>query len=276
LTDYFFAGSRGTLDILDINQFGPHLSLVLFLLAGMAIVFFIALRRREAIRRKQTEESLRREHHALKHLLESSDHERQLIANEIHDGLAQQLAAANMHFEAFAHLKDTTSQQATKDLETGIALLRESHGEARRLIAGVRPPILDERGVVAAINHLVNGRESQNGTRVEFQHDVKFDRLMPILENSIYRIVQEGLANACRHSKSRDVVVELMQKANSLCIRIQDWGLGFNPADVPNDRFGLDGIRQRAHLLGGEATIMSILGEGTCVKVELPLLAQNP
>ena len=86
-----------------------------------------------------------------------------------------------------------------------MTMLRQGHFEARRLISGVRPPILDESGVVAAVAHLVNEQRRQKGPTIEFLSKVEFDRLAPILENAIYRIVQEGLANACRHSKSQTV-----------------------------------------------------------------------
>ena len=87
-----------------------------------------------------------KEHRTLRHLLQSSDHERQLIAYEIHDGLAQQLAGAIMQFQTFNHLKDKKPKMAAKAYEAGMTMLRQGHVEARRLIAGVRPPILDEAG----------------------------------------------------------------------------------------------------------------------------------
>ena len=106
--------------------------------------------------RKRAEEALAKEHRNLKHLLQSSDHERQLIAYEIHDGLAQQLAGAIMQFQAFAHLKDKNPKDAAKAFDAGLTMLQQGHFEARRLIAGVRPPILDEAGIVEAISHLVH------------------------------------------------------------------------------------------------------------------------
>ncbi len=95
------------------------------------------------------------------------------------------------------------------------------------------------------------------------------------MENAIYRIVQEGLTNACRHSKSQRVRVELMQRGDLLQIKVQDWGEGFDPARVDADRFGLEGIRQRARLLGGSASVESTPGQGTCLAVELPLVLKE-
>ena len=225
--------------------------------------------------RKNAEEELRREHRTLKHLLESSDHERQLIAYEIHDELAQQLSGAIMQFQTYSYQKDVNPKLATKAFDAGMTMLQQGHNEARRLIAGVRPPILDEEGVVAAVHHLVNEERRQRGLEIEFRNNVQFDRLAPILENAIYRIVQEGLTNACQHSKSEKVKVSLLQQGNRIQIEIRDWGIGFDSKAVHENRFGLVGIRQRARLLGGKLSIRSKVDKGTRIAVELPVVARE-
>ena len=225
--------------------------------------------------RKKAREALEKEHRSLKHLLQSSDHERQMIAYEIHDGLAQQLAGAIMQFQASSYLKDTKPDEAARAYEAGMTMLRQGHLEARRLISGVRPPILDESGIVAAVAHLVSEERLQTGPQIEFHSDVAFDRLVPILENAIYRIVQEGLTNACRYSQSQRVRIELVEHDDVLQIKVQDWGQGFDPARVEAERFGLEGIRQRARLLGGSASVESSPGKGTCLTVELPLVLKE-
>ena len=153
--------------------------------------------------RKRAQEALEREHRTLRLLLQSSDHERQVIAYEIHDGLAQQLAAAIMQFDAFDHLKETKPKQAADAYHAAMTMLRQGHFEARRLIAGVRPPILDDEGIVAAVGHLVNEERRKKGPKIEYLSKVEFERLNPLLENAMYRIVQEALTNACRYSMSK-------------------------------------------------------------------------
>jgi signal transduction histidine kinase len=228
---------------------------------------------REMDERVRTEQALRREQQTLQHLLESSDHERQLIAYEIHDGLAQGLAAAVMHLESAESLRGQDAETAARFQDTGLEMLRQSLNEARRLISDVRPPILDEQGIEAAIAHLVHEERSPDAPRIEFSCDVDFNRLDPILENAIYRITQESLMNACKHSKAERVRVELLQRNKKLVrVEIRDWGTGFDPANVRAGCFGLEGMRQRARLLGGVAQIESELGRGTTVIAELPLL----
>jgi signal transduction histidine kinase len=225
--------------------------------------------------RKKAHEALQRQHQTLKHLLHASDNERQLIAYEIHDGLAQQLAGALMQIQAFAHLKDKKPKEAAKALDAAMTMLQQAHFEARRLIAGVRPPILDESGVVEAVAHLVHEQSREKGPKIENRSRVDFDRLDPTLENAIYRITQEALTNACKHSKSERISVRLSQRGNRVRIEIRDWGVGFDPKAVPKDHFGLEGIRHRARLLGGKCNIRSMAGKGSRVTVELPVVPRD-
>jgi PAS domain S-box-containing protein len=230
---------------------------------------------RDISQRKRAEAALREKNRALKHLMLSSDRERQLIAYEIHDGLAQELAGAMMQFESYDARKDSDRAGAMAAFEAGMSMLRQSHVEARRLIAGVRPPILDEWGVVEAVRHLVNELGHAEGPRISFRSNVYFRRLVPPLENGIYRICQAALANACKYSKSDRVRVSLRQTGNRVRIEIRDWGIGFDRTAAEGLHFGLEGIRQRARLLGGKCSIHSQAGTGTRVIVQLPVVEKE-
>ena len=252
----------------DGSEFPIEMSVSAFRMNGMWCAAAIV---RDVTERKRAQGALERERRTLKHLLQSSDHERQLIAYDIHDGLAQQIAASIMQFQMFEHLRDTNAEEAAKAHEAGVAMLRQSHFEARRLISGVRPPILDESGIVAAIAHLVHDREYERGPQIEFRSRVTFSRLASVLENAIYRIVQEAVANACQHSRSEKVRVSLSQHGEHVRVEVRDWGMGFVVGEVRENRFGLEGIRERARLLGGTAQIDSTPGQGTRIVVKLPI-----
>ncbi len=227
---------------------------------------------RDVTERREAQAALERERRSLQHMLRASDHERRLIAYDIHDGLAQQLAGALMQLQTFERLKDESPQQAAVAYQAGMNMLRQSHFEARRLISGVRPPILDESGIAAAIAHLVHDLTFDRGPKIELRSKVSFGRLAPVLENAVYRIVQEALTNACKHSRSPRVRVSLIQRGELVHVEIRDWGIGFQPRCVKKDAYGLEGIRQRARLLGGRTTIRSSPGGGTRVRVQLPLV----
>jgi signal transduction histidine kinase len=97
--------------------------------------------------------------------------------------------------------------------------------------------------------------------------------LPPVLENAIYRIAQESLNNACQHSRSKKVLMTLVQDGDVIRLEVRDWGRGFDPAAVRQGMLGLEGIRERARLLDGTAVIDSQRRQGTTVRVTLPLPA---
>jgi two-component system sensor histidine kinase DegS len=101
-------------------------------------------------------------------------------------------------------------------------------------------------------------------------------KLAPMLENTIFRIVQECITNACRHSKSEKVTVELTLHDDQLRIEVRDWGVGFTMDRVGEGHFGLEGIQERAKVFGGRAVIKSSLRKGTDIVVELPLHSRSP
>ena len=135
----------------------------------------------------------------------------------------------------------------------------------------MRPPVLDESGIIHAIEYLVCEQQQQGGPEIEFEHDVSFARLAPPLESAVFRIVQESLHNACRHSHSARVRVTMFERDRQLFVEVADWGVGFNPDAVAEHRFGLQGMRERARLMEGKVTIQSGPNQGTIVLVRLPV-----
>ncbi len=196
--------------------------------------------------------------------------EQRLLACEIHDGLVQDAVGAHMRLQRLLEVDQLPPGSARDQVQQAAALMAETIAEARRLIAGLRPPVLDKLGLVPAVQHLVNG-EQADGPSIHFTSKVEFDRLEPLLEATIYRIVQEAISNAKRHSGSDRVEVRLTQADDRLHVEIQDWGVGFNPRSVPENRFGLQGISERARLLRGRASVESAPGKGTRVFVDLPV-----
>ncbi|MBC8874933.1 MAG: PAS domain-containing protein [Planctomycetes bacterium] len=126
--------------------------------------------------------------------------------------------------------------------------------------------VYDESGNV----YRVADETTQDVQKVTFHHDVQFDRLDPMLENTVFRIVQECLNNVKQHSQAARAEVRLVQNNDHLSIQVRDQGVGFDTTRVPEDCFGLRGIRERARLLGGQADIDSFPGKGTRISVELP------
>jgi beta-phosphoglucomutase len=216
-------------------------------------------------------ERLKKEQQLLRRLLDLHERERQLIAYEIHDGFAQQLAGALFRLQGFRETFAKNPTEAWKGFDAASQLLCRAIDETRRLITGLRPPILDESGVFEAVQYLIYEQQKDDGPEIEFEHDMVDERFPPPLENAIFRIVQESLNNACRHSRSERIRVALARRDGRICIDVRDWGIGFDPSGVEEQRFGLQGIRERVRLLEGRVAIESAPGEGTHIAVELPL-----
>jgi signal transduction histidine kinase len=159
------------------------------------------------------------------------ERDRKLIAYEIHDGLAQQLTGALLRFQAYSELSDPHGEEAQGTFDAAMALLGNGMDETRRLIDGLRPPILDESGVAAAIEYLVCEVRERCSLDIEYIVDVHFDRLAFPLEGALFRVVQESLTNACRHSKSKSIKVQLLHQGDRVIVEVQDWGVG--PAKGP-------------------------------------------
>lgn len=221
---------------------------------------------RDITERSRVQAELEQEQELLKRLLSAHEMERQLLAYEIHDGLVQHMTGALMHLES-CRADDGEDPQ----FERGMSLVREGIREGRRLISGLRPPILDEQGLVSAMEYLIREVEGLGCPPVELNAKVQFDRLEPLLESSLFRICQEGLTNARRHSQAHCIRICLQQENGHVRLQITDDGVGFEPTQVTEQTFGLAGIRERAKLLGGTAKIDSHVGAGTQIEVEVPL-----
>lgn len=224
----------------------------------------------DVTKRQQAEAALFVEQRLMREMLHWHERDRRLIAYEIHDGLVQNVTGAQMHLESLLRSGKVPAGAARDELELALDQVRKAVSESRRLINGLRPPILDERGVVSAIKHLIDDQPA-DGPSIELTVQVQFDRLEPLLEGTIYRIVQEAITNVRRHSKSDRAEIRLVQDNDRVQLEIRDWGVGFNPADVEQECLGLQGIRERARLLHGRAVIDSSPGKGTRVFVDLPI-----
>jgi len=227
-------------------------------------------------KRKKIEKRQRHIEMVLRQLLDLQEKERKLLSYDIHDGFVQDVVSVKMILEGQMHQLSTLPEKsAIKSIVERFQFADDVLGKAirdgRRMISELRPMIIDEQGIVGAIEYLVNDTREKADIAIDFDHEIDFDRLPPLLENTVFRVVQETLSNVRRHSQCGKAEVTLFQKQDCLVISVIDDGVGFDRAAVPGARFGLQGIVERARLFGGKAQIETEPGAGTRVAVRLPL-----
>ena len=148
--------------------------------------------------------------------------------------------------------------------------IAESYNCYRLRQQGGRLAQSDTTNVGAAVNRLIARSQAGGGPEIEFYDNIPIDELPSELQAAVFPIVQELLLNACRHSKSKNVLVGLAQDDDRICIQVQDWGVGFVPEMVQPHKRGLKAIRQLVQWWGGLLSLDSQPGAGACIVVELP------
>ena len=226
----------------------------------------------EISQREETQQQLLAKERLLHRMLDLHERERQLLAYEIHDGFVQDVVGAKMHLEGFRHQVETKCEENLEQFNFILNLMGTAVNEGRRMIGELRPLIIDEQGVIQAIEFLIQAQQLQHGLTVNFEHPPVVPRMSSLLEGSVFRIVQEALTNVRRHSGATKAAVQLKAQDGQLLLEISDKGVGFDPDQVPEQRFGLKGIAERARLFGGTATIDSKPGQGTRIQVTVPMI----
>ena len=199
--------------------------------------------------------------------------ERNRLAREIHDTLAQNLAAITLQMETADALFEAGVEpdQIWTIVRKALDLSRSGLQEARRSVLDLRAAPLEGRTVAEAVQALVDEFQERTGMAVDY-HPVGAHYPLPIrFEVGLYRITQEALANIEQHSKARHVKVELVVTPGSLQLIIEDDGHGFRPEAIPEGHYGLVGINERVRLMGGKLDLQSSPEAGTYLKVSIPL-----
>lgn len=207
-------------------------------------------------------------------LVEVQEAERRCLARELHDELGQVLTGLKMELDQSLPLAGGPLRTR---LQEAVGLVNHLLQSVRSLSLELRPQMLDDLGLLVALDWHLKRYTKQTSIPVEFKRTELPDRLAPELETAIYRIVQEALTNVARHSCASQTTVRLWANAGRVGVQIADNGTGFDAAaaDPRHTSSGLTGMRERAELLGGEFTLESKPGQGTTLTVELPLAAAN-
>jgi two-component system, NarL family, sensor histidine kinase UhpB len=205
-------------------------------------------------------------HEATRTALAAQEAERLRVARELHDEIGQTLTAVAIQAGGAAH-GDSELAQALREVADGV---RESLDEVRRIARELRPEALDDLGLVNALIGLATRIGAQGGPRVRRDLQSQLPPLSPDVELVIYRVAQEGLTNALRHSGASEVTVSLRADAEDVTLAVKDDGEGL-PAELPRESSGIAGMRERALLVGGMLALASVPGQGTEVRLTIPI-----
>ena len=200
--------------------------------------------------------------------------ERNRMAREIHDTLAQSFTGVLIQLQAARQVLDGVNLEATQHLESAIALARVGLTEARRSVRGLRPQLLRDGNITTALDQLVRQLGTDSLVRINFSADGDAQRLMsPDIESNLLRISQEAITNAMKHSGANQINVRLSAGPEAVQLAIEDNGAGFDPHVNSLSRgFGLISMQERADRIGGDLTILTKPGAGTKIHLLLPIL----
>ena len=207
-------------------------------------------------------------------LLEIQETERRYIARELHDEIGQTLTALRINLKRTESSR--TAEPAMAAIHESTAMVETLINQVRNLSIELRPSILDDFGLTAALDWYIGWLSVKAEFKVAFHTDFTEERFSPILELTCFRIAQEALTNAARHSSAKNVYVDLEMLSTELHLTVRDDGKGFNvdrthKKALEGKSFGLLGMQERATLAGGQLELTSRPGKGTVIHACFPL-----
>ena len=206
---------------------------------------------------------------ALRRIVDAQELERRRLARELHDETGQALSSILLGLKA---LDDKVESDAARAVVADVReLVVATLQDVRQLAVDLRPKVLDDFGLVAALERLTERFGAQTGIRVRFESGLGEERLPLEVETALYRIVQESLTNIVKHALAENVSIVLARKPGAVVAVIEDDGRGFDPDDIRDGGFGVQGMRERVRLFDGRLQIESSEESGTTLVAEVPL-----
>jgi two-component system, NarL family, sensor kinase len=226
-----------------------------------------------AIERKRVEEALR---HLSRLVIEAQEAERRRVARELHDGVNQLLSSVAFRVEAIQGKMAGVHEHLRDETQRAKVLLTKAIQEVRKISENLRPSELDALGLLPAVRSLCDELEERTGLEIELVSEGLPPRLSPELELTLFRILQESLANIEKHAGAHRVMISLRVSGSALDLNIRDDGQGFRRmasgrADSAREGMGLVNIRERSAFVGGTVAFRSANPGGTEVAVRIPL-----
>jgi len=213
-------------------------------------------------------------------VITAQEEERRRIARELHDETGQALTALRLCLERLALAPVPTGKETKARLAQALELCQQAEEEVDKLIFDLRPALLDDLGLVEAIEFYAHTRLKTAGIGLSLRVTGKKRRLSGEKEAALFRVMQEGISNIVKHAHAKRAVIHLQFKTNQLVAQIKDDGCGFEMSQIvsshnPKSGLGLLGMRERMNLVGGGLSILSKPGGGTHLKAVVPLAGEG-
>jgi signal transduction histidine kinase len=260
------AAGRGNL-VATVSTWGGIVSRsAILLLIGHIVTTLMAAQRQQ--RRELEDAHAKLLHYAatLEHLTLSR--ERNRLARELHDTLAHTLSGLAVQLEAIISLWQPIPERAQSMLQRALTITREGLEETRRALQDLRAAPLEDLGLPMALRTLAESVTERHALRLETAIAEEVGTLPPEVEQCYYRVAQEALQNAVTHAEARCITVSLARRGRELLLQVADNGRGFGPEAVaPGERLGLQGMRERAELIGGSLQVEGRAQGGTVVSL---------
>jgi signal transduction histidine kinase len=231
---------------------------------------------RDITERKKAEITLKERSEQLqelsRHLQRVRENERSIIAREIHDELGQQLTALKMDVMWLKKRTVDADETVSEKFRDAISLIDDTVKSIRRIVTELRPSIIDDLGLNAALEWQVHDFADRMSMDFEYENSFDDDNIDPVISIGLFRILQESLTNIAKHALANKITVSIHQLNDAVELSVADDGVGFD-TDMKQTEltFGLLGIKERTDMMQGTCIITSKSGKGTCVVVTIPL-----
>ncbi|WP_421381496.1 sensor histidine kinase [Bacillus salacetis] len=208
-------------------------------------------------------------------IIEAQEEERKKLSREIHDGPAQMLANVLLRSDLIDRVyRENGPMEALGEIKDLKQMVRSALYEVRRIIYDLRPMALDDLGLVPTLTkYLSTIEEYHKSTNIRFVNVGQEKRLPPKYEVALFRLIQESVQNALKHSEATEIQVKLEINKDKVTVIIKDNGKGFDTKQKKSGSFGIMGMKERVEILDGEMSIDSKVGSGTLILVQVPLSA---
>ena len=249
--------------------------------------------KREVVRRKVMEHTLRQSEqnsgrlldqsrcfqeqlrHLSRRVLSAQEEERKRISRELHDVVAQVLTSINVRLAVLKTEATVNSKGLSKNIVRTQRLVEKSVNIVHRFAYDLRPAALDYLGLIPALHSFLKSYTKETGIRVSLTACAKVEELSNVRRTALYRVAQEALTNVVRHAKASRVEVNIRRLSNAVGMDIHDNGQSFDAESIlrtgKTRSMGLLGMRERVEMVGGRFQIDSASGQGTTIRVQVPL-----